>query len=49
LTLLKPGFAISRASFAQQHIHERVRLVSILNGELHQTAGIGMDGGLTQL
>jgi len=32
--LFEPGFAVSRAAFAQQHIHKRVRVIHILNGQL---------------
>src|SRR5690606_1384055 len=46
---LEPGLAVGRALLRQQHVHQGARLVGVVHGQLHQAAGVGVDGRLAQL
>ena len=40
---LQPLLPITRALFCEQHIHQRMRVLRVLDGQLHQAAGIRVD------
>src|SRR3546814_234488 len=46
---LEPRLAVPGTLPGQQHVHQRTRLVGVVDRQLHQPAGVGMDGRLAQL
>src|SRR3546814_12241603 len=46
---LEPRLAVPSTLPRQQHVHQRTRLVGVVDRQLHQPAGVGMDGRLAQL
>src|SRR3546814_10056022 len=46
---LDPRLAVPGTLPRQQHVHQRTRLVGVVDRQLHQPAGVGMDGRLAQL
>src|SRR3546814_2530014 len=46
---LEPRLAVPGTLPRQQHVHQRTRLVGVVDRQLHQPAGVGMDGRLAQL
>ena len=46
---LQPVLAIAGALAGKQHVHDAVGLVTCIERQLHQTAGIGVDCRFAQL